>query len=71
MERTQGAEQGVHASPPNLVWVTDFTHVRTWAGFRAGRHLHPNTITDQLRSLGTSPLGARNAPRDLVQQTTR
>lgn len=57
------------ASRPNLRTINNADNPWLFPGTRAGRHLHPATITDRLGELGINMLGARNAAlRALVRQ---
>ena len=57
------------ANRPNMRTTNSAGSTWLFPGTRAGRHLHPNTLTTRLRQLGINPLGARNAAlRELVQQ---
>lgn len=57
------------ADRPNMRTTNTAGSPWLFPGTRAGRHLHPNTLTHRLRTLGINPLGARNAAlRELVQQ---
>lgn len=48
------------ASRPNLRTGAGATSPSMFPSTLAGRHLHPNTVMDRLRSLGVNLLGARN-----------
>jgi hypothetical protein len=57
------------AARPNLRTANTDGSPWLFPSTRAGRHLHPNSIMDRLRSLGIDLLGARNAAlRDLVRR---
>jgi len=57
------------ANRPNMRTTNSAGSTWLFPGTRAGRHLHPNTLTTRLRQLGINPLGARNAAlRELLQQ---
>jgi hypothetical protein len=49
------------AARPNLRTANTNGSPCLFPGTRAGRHLHPNSIMDRLRSLGIDLLGTRNA----------
>ena len=57
------------AARPNLRTANTAGSPWLFPGYRAGRHLHVQSIMDRLRAIGIDLLGARNAAlRDLVRQ---
>jgi hypothetical protein len=57
------------ADRPNLRTANTDGSPWLFPGYRAGRHLHAQSIMDRLRTLGVDLLGSRNAAlRDLVRQ---
>lgn len=57
------------AARPNLRTANTDGSPWLFPGYRAGRHLHAQSIMDRLRTLGINLLGSRNAAlRDLVRQ---
>lgn len=57
------------ANRPNMRTTNTAGSPWLFPGTSPGRHLHPNTLMQRIRTLGINPLGARNAAlRELVQQ---
>jgi hypothetical protein len=57
------------ASRPNLRTGSSSGSPWLFPGYRAGQHLHPNTLMEQLREIGINLRGARNASlRALVKE---
>lgn len=57
------------ADRPNLRTANTDGSPWLFPGYRAGRHLHPGSVMNRLRTLGIDLLGSRNAAlRDLVRQ---
>lgn len=57
------------ASRPNLRTGSSSGSPWLFPGYRAGQHLHPNTLMEQLRDIGINLRGARNASlRNLVKE---
>lgn len=58
------------ATRPNLKTGNHGRSPWLFPSYRTGQHIHPTTLSDRLRSLGISLIGARNAAlRDLVTDT--
>ncbi len=57
------------ASRPNMRTGSSSGSPWLFPGYRAGQHIHPNTLMERLREIGISLLGARNASlRGLVKE---
>lgn len=49
------------ASRPNMRTGSSSGSLWLFPGYRAGQHIHPNTLMERLREIGINLLGARNA----------